>query len=176
MAANRGLCEYEVLRDGKNTLAVTLLRCIGEVGDWGVFPTPLGQKKGTFTLEYALIPYVQSQRDDAYSLGYTFAGSAVSALQTEKHSGILPMERSFVRFDQEHIRISAFKKAEDSDHLILRLFNTAEEEICLSMTVPAFGSAALTDLNERRTADLAVDNGTIVLRVPAKKIMTVELW
>lgn len=176
MAANRGLCEYEVLRDGKNTLAITLLRCIGEVGDWGVFPTPLGQKQGTYTLEYALVPYAQSRRDAAYSLGYTFAGSALSALQTEKHTGTLPTQKSIVRFDQEHIRISAFKKAEDSDHMILRLFNTAEKEVRLNMAVPEFRNAALTNLNECRIKDLSAADGVITISVPAKKIITVELW
>ena len=33
--ANQGLNEYEVLRDGRNTIAVTLLRSVGELGDWG---------------------------------------------------------------------------------------------------------------------------------------------
>ena len=60
----------EVLRDGRNTLAVTLLRAVGEIGDWGVFPTPLGQKKGTWTLEYAMIPYATDSRAEAYREGY----------------------------------------------------------------------------------------------------------
>ncbi|GAE04327.1 alpha-mannosidase [Paenibacillus sp. JCM 10914] len=38
--ANQGLNEYEVLRDGRNTIAITLLRSVGELGDWGYFPTP----------------------------------------------------------------------------------------------------------------------------------------
>ncbi len=32
---NEGLNEYEVLADG--TIAVTLIRCVGELGDWGLF-------------------------------------------------------------------------------------------------------------------------------------------
>ena len=35
---NEGLNEYEVLADG--TIAVTLIRCVGELGDWGYFATP----------------------------------------------------------------------------------------------------------------------------------------
>ena len=36
--ANFGLNKYEVLRDGRNTIAVTLLRSVGELGDWGLLP------------------------------------------------------------------------------------------------------------------------------------------
>ena len=36
--ANIGLYEYEMLPDMNNTLAITLLRATGEMGDWGVFP------------------------------------------------------------------------------------------------------------------------------------------
>ena len=38
---NEGLNEYEVLADG--TIAVTLIRCVGELGDWGYFATPEAQ-------------------------------------------------------------------------------------------------------------------------------------
>ena len=39
--ANKGLHEYEIL--GDDTIAVTLLRASGELGDWGYFPTPEAQ-------------------------------------------------------------------------------------------------------------------------------------
>ena len=45
---NEGLNEYEVLADG--TIAVTLIRCVGELGDWGYFATPEAQCQGEYTL------------------------------------------------------------------------------------------------------------------------------
>ena len=176
MVANRGLCEYEILRDGRNTLAVTLLRAVGEIGDWGVFPTPLGQKKGTWTLEYSLIPYGTANRADAYAEGYTFAYPAAVAVGTTKHAGSLPAAADYVRFDSEYIRMTAFKKAEDRDSAILRLFNTTAETVSLTLEVgPVFREAWLTNLAEERQADLTVTDGQIHLSVPAKKILTVEL-
>ena len=176
MVANRGLCEYEVLRDGHNTLAVTLLRAVGEIGDWGVFPTPLGQKKGTWTLEYSLIPYDTANRAEAYAAGYTFSYPSVLAIGTTKHEGTLPAAVDYVRFDNEYIRMTAFKKAEDRDTAILRLFNTTAETVTLTMEVsPAFKEAKLTNLAEERQAELAISDGKLVLEIPAKKIMTVEL-
>jgi len=176
MVANRGLCEYEVLRDGRNTVAVTLLRAVGEIGDWGVFPTPLGQKKGTWTLEYSLIPYDTANRADAYAEGYTFAYPAAVAIGTTKHAGSLPAAADYVRFDNEYIRMTAFKKAEDRDTAILRLFNTTAEIVTLTMEVsPVFKEAKLTNLAEERLGDLTITDGRITLDIPAKKIVTVEL-
>ena len=175
MVANRGLCEYEVLRDGRNTLAITLLRASGEIGDWGVFPTPLGQKLGTWTLEYAMIPYATDTRAAAYAEGYTFAYPAAVAVGTPKHEGVLPAVAESVSFDNEYIRMTAFKKAEDRDTAILRFFNTANGTTSLTAEVPAFTSAWITNLGEERQEELAIADGKIVLEIPAKKIFTVEL-
>lgn len=177
MVANRGLCEYEVLRDGRNTLAVTLLRAVGEIGDWGVFPTPLGQKIGTWTLEYSLIPYDTANRAEAYREGYTFSYPSALAIGTPKHKGILPAAADYVRFDSEYIRMTAFKKAEERDTAILRFFNTQSEAVTLTAEVsPAFTGARLTNLDEVAQANLTVTDGKLVMEIPAKKIVTVELY
>ena len=175
MVANRGLCEYEVLRDGRNTLAITLLRAIGQIGDWGVFPTPLGQKKGEWTLEYSMIPYTLDRQAEAYNEGYVFAGPSVVAIGTPKHEGTAPAAVDYVRFDNKYIRMSAFKKAEDSDSAILRLFNTSIEPVTLTIDVPAFKSARMTNLAETVISELTVKDGKLTLDVPAKKIITIEL-
>ncbi|MBQ4111594.1 MAG: alpha-mannosidase [Clostridia bacterium] len=176
MVANRGLHEYEVLRDGRNTLAVTLLRAVGQIGDWGVFPTPLGQKMGTWTLEYSLIPYDASRRAEAYREGYTFAYPSVVAVGTTKHEGSLPAAAEYVRFDSEYIRMTAFKKAEDRDSAILRLFNTTAETVTLTLEIsPLFKKAWLTNLAEERQGEPDMTDGKIRLEIPAKKILTVEL-
>lgn len=175
MVANRGLCEYEVLRDGHNTLAITLLRAVGEIGDWGVFPTPLGQKKGTWTLEYAMIPYAADQRADAYREGYTFAYPAAAAIGTPKHEGRLSAAADYVRFDNEYVRMTAFKKAEERESAILRLFNTTDATACLTVEISSFKQAWLTNLAEDRERTLTVEDGKILLEIPAKKIFTIEL-
>ena len=176
MVANRGLCEYEVLRDGRNTLAITLLRASGEIGDWGVFPTPLGQKLGTWTLEYSMVPYTIDTRAAAYAEGYTFAYPSALAIGTPKHDGTLPAAADYITFDSEYIRMTALKKAEDRNTAILRFFNTANETVTLTATLsPAFKSAKLTNLDEAVQSELTVTDGKLVMEIPAKKIVTVEL-
>lgn len=49
---NYGLNEYEILPDN-NTIAITLLRSVGEMGDWGYFPTPEAQCLGQHSLSYS---------------------------------------------------------------------------------------------------------------------------
>ena len=176
MIANRGLHEYEILRDGRNTLAVTLLRAVGEIGDWGVFPTPLGQKKGTWTLEYSMIPYSADNRAEGYREGYTFSYPAVLAVGTPKHEGTLPAAAEYVRFNSEFIRMTAFKKAEERDTAILRFYNTQNETVTLTAEIsPAFTEARLTNLDEAVQSDLTLADGKLVMEIPPKKIVTVEL-
>ena len=50
--ANKGLHEYEIL--GDDTIAVTLLRASGELGDWGYFPTPEAQCLRDIEVEFAV--------------------------------------------------------------------------------------------------------------------------
>lgn len=176
LLSTRGLAEYEVLRDGKNTLALTLLRCVGEVGDWGYFPAPKGQKIGKYTLEYSILPYKKSETANAYSLGYAFSYPQILAVGTTKHEGTLPESASYVSFDNEFIRASAFKKKENGSSTVLRLFNTHTESVDLTITLgEAYKSASLITLGEEEIEALDVVNGKIALTVPAKKIITIEL-
>ena len=77
------------------------------IGDRGVFPTPLGQKLGTWILEYSMVPYTTDTRAAALS--------------------------------------------------------------------PSFKGARLTNLDEAVQSELTVTDGKLVMEIPAKKTVTVEL-
>lgn len=174
--ANRGLCEYEVLRDGRNTLAITLLRAIGDIGDWGVFPSPKGQMKGSYELEYSFIPYEKSERSEAYALGYGFAYPSLCAISSESHKGRLPSSLELISFNDEYIRMSALKKAEYTNGLVIRFFNTHTESLPLTLTLaPIFRKATLIDLGEAFISELSISDSKLNLDIGAKKIVTIEL-
>ena len=176
LLSTRGVVEYEVLRDGKNTLALTLLRAVGEVGDWGVFPTPKGQKIGKYTLEYSIMPYDQEDESEAYSLGYSFSYPQIVAVGTDKHDGTMPEKASYVSFDNEYIRASAFKKKEDGNSSVIRLFNTHTKDVDLTITLgECYTRANLLTMKENTVEELTVENGKITMNIPAKKIITIEL-
>ena len=132
--------------------------------------------KGTYTLEYSFSPYERSARADAYACGYSFAYPSAVAIGTDKHKGKLSSFEQYVSFDNEYIRLSALKKAEERSSIIVRFFNTSAEREKLSVKLSAlFTAAHLCNLDEVRLADLNTADGKLELEVDAKKIITVEL-
>lgn len=188
--ANRGLPEYEVLRDGRNTIALTLLRAVGELGDWGVFPTPQAQCERKLTLEYAIIPQAGAfGAAEAEAQGRAFAAplQAVQAhaelvadepatAEVKKPEAALPSTSAFVELSPNTLVLSAVKKAEDRDGVVVRLYNPTEQAVKARLrTALPVREAHEVNLAERRLGKLSVKDGAVELDTPAKKIVTVEL-
>ena len=146
LVANRGLYEYEILEDQGNAVAVTLLRCVAEMGDWGYFPTPKAQQIGTFCLEFEVVPFAAGETGDAFREGYAFqedltveqAGLERAFLRKpgqvkpELVEGELPLEMNFLAFEGDGIHMTAFKKGQKKDDLFVRFVNNMEHEEVLS--------------------------------------------
>ena len=174
--ANRGICEYEILRNGHNTVAITLLRCVAEMGDWGTFPTPKAQCKGEYTLEYAVVPYCTLCKGKAYRVAYDFAAPATLAVGTGCHEGQIPATARYLSFDNPFLHVTACKQAEDRNTTILRFFNlTGETQTLNAALCDCVKEAFLVNLNEERRSELTIENGKLTLEIPAKKIITIEL-
>ena len=47
-------------------IAVTLLRCIGELGDWGYFPTPEAQCHGVHCFNYSIEVHQPEEKFASY--------------------------------------------------------------------------------------------------------------
>ncbi|TFE25563.1 alpha-mannosidase [Cohnella luojiensis] len=126
--ANKGLNEYEVLRDGRNTIAVTLLRAVAELGDWGVFPTPEAQCLGEHTVELMIVPHQgDGAASGAFSAAYQFQ-TPWTTVQTGIHGGALAPVHAFLAWQGEGIAFSSAKIGEDTGDLMLRWFNMRPEE------------------------------------------------
>ncbi|MFB4327613.1 alpha-mannosidase [Paenibacillus sp. CR_12] len=124
--ANKGLNEYEVLAEG-NTLAVTLLRGVRELGDWGVFATPEAQCLGQHTLEMELIAHdLDVIRSRAYVQAYQFP-VPWTVQQTGVHGGTLPASQEFLQWEGEGLAFSALKQGEEKHDLMFRVFNVSSE-------------------------------------------------
>ena len=176
LIAGRGLQEYEVLRDGANTMALTLHRGIDQLGDWGVFPTPDAQCLGELTVEYSLIPYAVRNRNDAVDNAYSFAAAPFFARSDDLHTGTIPAEDSLVSMEGKGYIVSALKPCETRDSVICRVFQPCEKDT--KMVIDAadrYAEAWLVDLNEDRIARIPKRNGRFHVSVGAKKIVTVEL-
>lgn len=173
--ASRGLHEYEIMKND-NTMALTLLRCVGQMGDWGIFPTPEAQCHGQRQAEYSIIIYSKDDRDKAHKAAYSFSDFSLIASQTGKHTGKLKANTSFIKINADFVRMSCLKKSENRDSLIFRIYNTDENDQNISIEFsPIFKKVFQTNLAEEPLNEIILYNGKIELLIPKKKIITLEL-
>lgn len=117
---NFGLNEYEIL-DGK-TIAVTLLRCVGEMGDWGYFPTPEAQCLGVHQFDYSL--EVHSGKDKFATYKHAYAAQIpFSTKQLSNQVGKLSPKKQYLSIEGETFAITALKRSKLNDKLVARGFN-----------------------------------------------------
>ncbi|MWV42104.1 alpha-mannosidase [Paenibacillus sp. HJL G12] len=134
--ANQGLNEYEVLPE-HNTMAVTLLRGVRELGDWGVFSTPEAQCLGSHVMDMELISHdADIVASGAYVDAYQFP-VPWTVRQTGVHHGTLPANHAFLEWEGKRMAFSALKLGEESDDLMLRAFNVSLEPATMAVK-PAF--------------------------------------
>jgi mannosylglycerate hydrolase len=177
----KGIYEYEAFEGGDGLLALTLIRAcriklkvseekITELDDKGV------QCPGVQVFEYCLVPH---------NGGYASAGlsnvaadyiTPVRAVEASRGKGSLPLEGSLLAVDNLRVRVTAVKKAEIGDDLIVRLFNPTKQSE--SATVK-FGfqpaNVSLAKMDESVVEDLAVVNETATVILPPKKIVTLRI-
>lgn len=187
MVINRGLPEYEALQeeDGKVTIALTLLRCVGWLsrddfscrkGHAGPgLETPEAQCIGEYAFEYALVPHAGTWQN-AFGQAHAF-NAPLRAVRTASHTGTLPPEQSLLTLEGNGLVLSAVKTAEAGDGLIVRFYNITDETVTaqLRLSVPA-KAAMLVNLAEEELQPLHIDDvGTVAIQVKGKQIVTVKL-
>lgn len=177
LVAGKGLHNYEILQDGKNTMALTLLRSVGEMGDWGVFPTPDMQLKRELTLEYAILPYAAEEKAAAFADANDYAGDDFFVTQTGRHSGEIPANAPFLQVSGDQLAFSALKAAEDGKGAVLRVYNLAEQTQAIQLTLHHAQHVTLTEtnLNEDALKQLLFEHNTVTIPLGSKKIWTLRL-
>lgn len=185
MVANRGLPEYEVIPTGQgSTVALTLLRCVGwlsrddlttRVGHAGPpVETPEAQCPGEHTFHYAIIPHNGEWRE-AYQETHAF-NAPLQAVTTGFHPGSLPMEQSFLEIKPDSLVVSAVKRAEEGDGLIVRFYNITGERVRGRVRLNiSFKEGWRVNLNEEKIKKLTPDKkGAISLPVRGHEIVTLR--
>ena len=100
----------------------------------------------------------------------------MSAVDTGCHTGSMPAENVLVTLKDPMLRHAALKRAEDGEGLVLRLYNMDDKARTASMTfVSAVKTVLASELDERVGDALVMNNGTVTVTVPAKKIVTYRL-
>lgn len=185
MVANIGLPEAEALQnpDGTWALAVTLLRSVGWLsrddlrtrggGAGPRFQTPEAQCLGEQRFQFAFAPY-----RDHWMSAQPHAYAAVLPIRTmgfggeqEALAGNLSLKPDWLNLGDERLVVSAIKRSEDGDGLIVRLYNPTERaiETTLSIDLPNAG-VALASMAEQKVRDLGAS--PLELPVGSGEILT----
>jgi len=178
---NRGLKEYEALDDARRTFALTLLRAfplkIGGVGMQDYSKEQKGsQCLGKHCYQLALYPHAGDWEAGNVFRQTALHNSPVNILQVGKNRGAWPGERSFLRIDPESLIISAIKKAEYADALVVRCFNPTDHALVGRIRLDFQIHAAQTiTLEEKPIAPCPIENRAICIEVGPKKICTVMI-
>ena len=181
---NNCLTEYELRDDEKATLYLTLFRAMGNmIVTWweavGRFADQTGsQLLRDMEFEYSIYPH-----DGDWAKGGVYAEAEKlnrppAAYQVTPHKlGKLPRRHSFYSVQPDNLIVSAFKKAEDRESCILRVFNPTGKAIKGEIKFAAPVKAAyLTDMNETRREKIAVTKaGGLKIDAGSNKIVTVEV-
>lgn len=166
-------CKYGH-RLSDNEIRLTLLRSSYD-------PDPLPEL-GRHEIRYALTPGTDGPCPGAaHRLGFAFNHPCVS-VGTTAHGGELPAEASLVEVVTHNAMLSGLKQAEDSEALIVRLFETAgrdtQVEVRLHPALVAPDSAAVeTDLLERPLAESTarMEGEVLKVQIPGHGIATVRV-
>jgi len=151
-----------------NVLRLSLLRS----PEW---PDPHADE-GHHEFTYSLYPHAGGWHEaltvrQGYELNYNLL-----ALQTQKHEGALPAEHSFISVNADNVVLTAFKKSEDDDSMILRFYEWAGREGDVKIDLPSGAqNAQETNLMERPIADLPLSNGEVTVHTKPYEIKTVKI-
>ncbi|CAG7644440.1 alpha-mannosidase [Paenibacillus allorhizosphaerae] len=163
-----GLNEYEILRDGQGTIAVTLLRAVRELGDWGVFHTPEAQCLGEHTFEYVLIPHGTGQDiEQSYAAAYQ-AQIPWTAVQGSVQPGSLPAEHEFIRWSGDGLALSAVKRNGSSEDVTMRWFNMTKRPAQLRVEQVHGAGGALYRSNVLEEEGSGIGHGEWIAIRPAE--------
>src|ERR1700719_4509478 len=166
---------FSLLNDSKygydvrgNVLRLSLLRS----PEW---PDPHADE-GHHEFTYSLYPHGGNWRDAqtvrrGYELNYKLI-----AMQSHKHEGTLPGDHSFVRVEPDNVVVTAVKKSEDDDSLVLRFYEWAGRDVDVKLQLPAGAqSASETDLMERSMSSLAVHHDAVTVHTKPYEIKTLKV-
>ncbi|WP_138752293.1 alpha-mannosidase [Paenibacillus sinopodophylli] len=169
--AGKGLNEYEVLRDGRNTIALTLLRAVGELGDWGVFHTPEAQCLGTNEAQWLVLPYAgAASRFETYREAYRYP-VPLTVARTDIHEGKLPPVHNFLKWNGIQLAFSSLKVNEERGDSMARWYNMGSSAIRLALHPDASSDAYISNVMEDESQELV----SHTIAVEPYKIVTIGL-
>ncbi|MFO8143911.1 MAG: glycoside hydrolase family 38 C-terminal domain-containing protein [Dehalococcoidales bacterium] len=178
---NKGLPAHEI-RDGE--IYLTLLRSVlmlssdGETGP--AIPTPDAQEFKPYFFEYSLFPHQGGWKEansfrPAYEFNHNLIGFQLPS-ETRKRIRTLPSSLSFIQLEPENLILTALKKAEGSNDVVLRLFETKGEKTAGVLNLfKEPKSVKAVNLLEEDLEEMECHGSEIRLEVEPFEIVTIKL-
>jgi alpha-mannosidase len=160
-------CKYGYDAKG-NVLRLSLLRS----PEW---PDPHADE-GHQEFTYSLYPHGAGWKDAGtvrrgYELNYKLISRAV-----EKHQGSLAPEHSFLQAQPENIIVTAMKKAEAENALVVRFYEWAGKDGDVTLQLPSGAQSAVeTDLMEKPMSSVSLHDGKVSLYTKPYEIKTIKV-
>jgi alpha-mannosidase len=174
---NKGLPANAIIEDSvylRLIRSVSGLSADGHAGPLVPTPDALEINKD-YTFEYALQHHEGDWRQsEAYKHGQEYHHRPLCTQANAK--GNLPSEFSFLKISPNNLILSALKKAEDSDEVILRFFETKGEETVADIELfRKIGRCTVADLLEQEEYELNPDRNRLTMKVKPFEIVTLKL-
>ena len=142
--------------------------------------TPEGQCLGSHEFAYALMP-PQGAWDSNQAAVLREAQAFNTPLNTraivnEEHDGQQPAQATLVQVEPSELVVSAIKRSNDGNGLIVRVYNPLTHEITATLRPnPAYTQASLTNLLEEKVTDIALTEQSIRINIRGNSIVTLSL-
>ncbi len=152
-----------------NLLRLTLLRS-------PVWPDPDADRE-RHHFSYVLYPHAGTwQAAQTVEHGYDF-NYALEGMQVEAHTGAMSPEHSFFQVDAKNVAVTAIKKAETDDALVIRFYEFEGKSAPVTLTVPEGATrASIVNLMEKPEGPaLSVTGNHVTVPVTPFQIQTVRV-
>jgi len=163
----------------EGSVYITLFRSVYGLSADGIagplVPTQDALELKSYTFEYAVQPHDGDWRQaEMYKQAQEFQRLPI-AIQADGN-GDLPSESSFLKLSPNNLILSALKKAEDSDEVILRFFETKGEVTQAEVELfRAIKRLTLVDLLEREERELPFERNRFGFEVKPFELITLKL-
>ncbi|MGG1575374.1 glycoside hydrolase family 38 C-terminal domain-containing protein [Fictibacillus sp. NRS-1165] len=161
---NKGLPQYEILSGQQPTIALTLLCGTDYMGNQDLVDrpgrrsglhveTPDSSLIGKYEMEYSIVPYSGgSTRAEIGRKSNEYVAPLLAIpVYHQSETAMVKDQNEFFKIDNPHMAISAVKKCENDDSIIVRIYNTTDQVLPLvkaSVNPEFFNKIELVDLNE----------------------------
>jgi len=180
---SNGLGEYEVMDDGRRTLAITLMRtnrAYMKANRGQMTPEELADNighhcPGRLEFDYAIAAHQGGWREGGIHLAADDYRTPVRVIQGVPKTGTFPPSSSLVTIEAtQALQVSAFYKSVEAGGYVLRLWNCSDQTVVsnVHLGIPIRSVEAVSLDEERVEQSLPVADNSVRVELAKARILT----